>query len=167
MIMQPSPANFNLFDDHALIYCCIFKVVSHKRKNFSSIIVLAVILATSVFPGCHDYDIQGPYEAPLIELQDSIIHPPDTFIIVYPTKSSRYPRTGITFDTTGTWLIQKLNSQAAQLRIIDSSTDSTLYKMTTFSHHFRFEEGIHYEILAYNSHFPVEENLFVYFRHLE
>lgn len=111
---------------------------------------------------CEFYDIQKSDKIPMLRLSDTIFHPPDTFKIAFPMQANSYSRTGIIFDTTSTWLLKKLNTQATQINILDGETDSLLFKMSNPSNSYLFNKNTYYYVSCQSNH-QDDKNMVVYF----
>lgn len=77
--------------------------------------------------------------------------------------TSGFIGTIITFDTTATWAIEKVNSSSALLQVekANDTLPSTLIKDNMMM---EFEKDIPYEFLARNNNHPTPRSLVVIFR---
>ncbi len=133
-----------------------------KQAVIISIIALLAFMFSISFTGCDKTTIEGD-GIPVLPLKPDIVHPPDSFKLVFPISTSGFIGTIITFDSTTTWFIEKLNAQSAMLRVnkINDTLPSVLIEESIMM---EFNEKEPYEFLARNNNHPSPRSLVVVFR---
>jgi len=133
-----------------------------KQAIIISITVLLAFLFSIPFAGCERTTIEAD-DIPVLPLKPDIIHPPDSFKLVFPLSTSGFIGTTITFDTTTTWFIEKLNANSAMLQVekVNDTLPSILIEETL---RMEFEKDEPYEFLARNNNHPSPRSLVVIFR---
>jgi len=98
---------------------------------------------------------------PIYSPKPDIIHPPDTFKLMFPLNNAIMTDAKISFDTTSTWRIERQNAFSAQFKVSrfpDSIAPITIEESTSLV----FEKDVLYEFTAKNT-YPAYHNLIVLF----
>lgn len=122
---------------------------------------LIAMLASTQFYGCGKTNFEED-GIPILPLKPDIIHPPDSFKVVFPLSATGFIGTVVTFDTASYWRIERQNAFSAHFQV--SNTKDTL-PATIISEAvtLQFEGDTPYEFLAKNNNHPNVRTMIVIF----